>query len=262
MYELIDTVSTWLPGYMLTFSRISAMVLSMPVLGYSTVSPRIRILMAMLFTIVIAPMIGAQQFPQITSLLMFAVGIAREILIGLIIGFGARMIFEGFTMAGSFIGLQMGFAIMQVMDPSSNVRQPIISQFFLMVIVIFFLITDSHYFLIQTLYENFKIVQLGEGVFRPLVGEKLIEGGSMIYQLAVRFAAPAMIFLLLIDISLAFLARVMPQMNIFFVGLPLKVGMGIFTIIISLKIFQGLFGFIYDQMQTYVFTLVHGIGSL
>lgn len=79
------------------------------------------------------------------------------------------------------------------------------------------------------------------------------------YELALKFAAPTMVFLLTVDVAIAFMARVMPQLNIFFISLPLKIGAGIFLLIISLRIFQGLFSYVYDELEVFVTTIIRSV---
>ncbi len=244
---------------MLVFIRLSTMIMAMPVLGYATVSVHIRIMLAFILTLIIAPIIGIGNAPVYESILPLMLAIIREVLIGLFIGFGARLIFEGFAMAGSYIGYQMGMAIMNVFDPSTQQQQPIISNFWLLVIVVFFLVSDSHHFLIGVLFQNFDAVPLGMASFSNQLGHTMIEGGRILYELALQFAAPAMVFLLSIDIAISFMARVMPQLNIFFISLPLKIGAGIFLLVVSLKIFQTLFGYIYNELEIFVLNLLRGM---
>ena len=165
-------------------------------------------------------------------------------------------------MAGSFIGLQMGMAIMNVFDPSSQQQQPFITQLWMFVMIIFFLVTNSHHFLVETLFQNFSLIEPGGGVFSAGVGQSFVNSGSIMYELALKFAAPAMIFLLLVDISIAFIARVMPQMNVFFVSLPLKIGVGIMVLIISLRLFQVLFSTIYNEVETFVYSIINNLRTV
>lgn len=257
MYEVIDKISEWMPIYLMVFVRLSGMLVTMPILGYRTVAVRIRVMLAFILTLIIAPALGVQPFSELDSVLSVVLVVMKELFIGLMIGFGARVIFEGFAMAGSFIGRQMGMAMMNVLDPSSQEQQPIITQFWMFVMVIFFLITNSHYFLIETLFQNFAIIKPGSGYLTAGVGQAFVYSGTILFEMALKFAAPAMIFLLLVDISIAFIARVMPQMNVFFVSLPLKVGVGIVILIISLRLFQVLFGYVYGEVENFVLTIMN-----
>jgi len=262
MQDLFANIEKLLPLYVLVFARTSSLVATMPILGYNTVNIRIRLALGLLLTLIIAPSIADNYTLNYTSMGPLVLDVMREIFIGLLIGFGTRLIFEGFSMAGSFIGLQMGMAIMNVFDPSSQQQQPIISNFWLMIIIIFFLVTESHHFLIEVIYFNFQQIPVAGATINPVLGESMVVGGRMIFDLALRFAAPVMVFLLLLDVAIAFMARVMPQLNIFFISLPLKIGSGIFLLIISLKIFQTLFAYIYSEMETFVSTLIAGFGRI
>ena len=259
MFDVIDQLSLHIPLYLLVFGRISAMVLTMPVFGYSTVNTKVRLILSVSLTAIIAPLLIGKFTATYTTWLPFAVDMMREVFVGLLIGYGARLVFEGITIAGAFIGMQMGMAIMNVFDPSSQQQQPIISNFWLLVMVIFFLVTNSHYFLIATIFENFNMIKLGTAEFHPVIGREFIRGGSIMYDLALKFAAPTMVFLLVVDVAIAFMARVMPQLNVFFVSLPLKIGIGIFLLIISLKIFQSLFSYVIIEMETFVTSIIKGI---
>jgi flagellar biosynthetic protein FliR len=148
---------------------------------------------------------------------------------------------------------------MNVIDPNSENNQPVIGNFWLLVILTFFLVTNSHHFLVEILFYNFKAIPLNQATFSPAAGQQIVYGGSMIFELAVKFAAPMMILMLMTDVAIAFAARVMPQLNIFFISLPLKIGVGIFMLLVSLKIFQSMFGYIYENFESFLMDLIAGV---
>jgi len=259
MYAPIEKIAEWLPIFLVVFARLSAMTMTMPIFGYKTVNVRIRVMLSFMLTLIIVPVLGAKQFSEINSIITLLILLMKEILIGMMIGFGARLLFDGFSMAGEFIGRQMGMAIMNVLDPTSQEQQPIVTQFWMLIMVTFFIITNSHYFLIETLFQNFTLIPPGGGHFSAELGRTFISGGSQLFKIAVQFAAPAMIFLLLVDISIAFIARVMPQMNVFFVTLPLKIGVGMMVLIISLRLFQVLFSYINDEIENMVIVIMQNL---
>ncbi len=259
MFAFIDQIKLYTPLYLLVFARLSAMIYSMPILGYSTVYSKVRILFAALLTAIITPPILGQQPLVYQSWLLLSVDVMREVLLGLIVGYGTRMIFEGFTIAGAYVGMQIGFAVISVFDPSNQEQQPIISNFWFLVIITFFLVTNSHYYLIAVLFKNFSLIPIAAASFHPVVGRDLIHGGSLMFDLALKFGAPLMVFLLTIDVAIAFMARVMPQLNIFFISLPLKIGVGIFLLVLSLNIFQSLFAYVNTELQTFVDGILKGI---
>ncbi len=259
MFGFIDQLARQTPLYLLVFARLSAMLIVMPVFGFSTVSVRIRILFAFVLTLVIAPMLTPVMQYAPTRLLQLFIDVMREVFAGLLIGYGAQIIFEAIMIAGSYVGFQLGLAIMNVIDPTSQDQSPIIGNFWMLVILMFFIITNAHYFLIETIFMNFKIIHPAAAQFKGSLGVTVMRSGSMMYDMAIHFAAPIMVFILIFDVATAFMARVMPQMNIFFVSLPLKIIFGLFLLVVSLNIFQNLFGYFIDQMQGLVGQVIQGI---
>lgn len=260
MYDLIDKISLVLPVYLLVFARMSGMTTTIPIIGFGTVPVRVRVLFAAVLTLIIAPMLVPGFHHRFTSFLPLLIALVAEVFLGAFLGFGTRMIFEAFAVAGAFIGYQMGMAIMNVFDPGTQEQQPIIGNFWVLIIVVFFVVTNSHYFLIGSLFQNFKMIGLAGAQFSTQAGRNLIAGGTLIFDLALRFAAPTMIFLLVLDVALAFMARVMPQLNIFFISLPLKIGAGIILLILSLDIFQVLFSYVSQELQAILAGMLRSLG--
>ncbi|MCD6375097.1 MAG: flagellar biosynthetic protein FliR [Caldisericaceae bacterium] len=259
MFTFIDKISQLTPLYLLVFSRISAMLVTMPLFSFGAINVRVRVLLAFILTLIITPLLSQQMTYMPVHWLQLVLDVLREVLVGLMVGYGAQIIFEAIMIAGTYVGFQLGLAIMNVIDPTSQENMPIVGNFWVMVVLMFFIITNSHYFLVETLFFNFKIIKPSTAVFHAAAGQAVIETGKMMFDLAIRFAAPVMVFILLFDVAISFMARVMPQMNIFFVSLPLKIAFGIFLLIVSLNIFQGLFAYIIDQMQGMVGQIIRGI---
>ena len=234
--------------------------MTMPIFGYQTISRTIRLMLAMVLSIVVF-MIQPKIMISIHSLLELTTLLMRELLIGMILGFGARLIFEGITMAGSFIGRQTGLAIANILDPSSQEQVPIIGQFWSMLMMVYFFAINGHQFLINILVRNTSLIPLGGGEFTVHLGQTIFNGGSQAFVIAIQLAAPVMGLLLVVDTALALVARVMPQMNIFIVSLPLKLGIGLFGVISSLNIFQMLYYSFFDRLTLYMESLIKGLSG-
>lgn len=250
MFALFDQVRAALPLYMLIFIRLSAFLTAMPFFGSKSVYPRSRIHLAFFMTLVIGPIVSAGNTFATDNAIELAFAIVQEIFIGLIIGFSVRMIFEAAGLAGAFLSLQMGFAIMNVVDPNSDQSFPIVGQFWAFLFTIFFLANDGHHLLVATLFHNFAIIPPYGASISPDLGDLFVAGGTTMFDLAIRFAAPGFVFLLLMEIALAFVARVMPQMNIFFVSIPLKIMLGLIIILLSVNMIQIMFGTVLDLIKT------------
>ena len=261
-FEFADNLEIFVPGYMLVFTRLSAMLMTLPIFSYPMISGRVRVTFALLLTVIIGSVLTMDTVPPVTSLWLLTGLMAKEVVIGMIIGFGARMIFEGFSIAGGIVGLQMGMGIANVMDPTSREQIPIITQFWLPIMVLFLLLMDGHHFFIETFFGSFQMIPLGMGELSPNSGESIVRGGSRIYDIGIRFAAPSMAFLLLFDAGVGFMARTMPQLNVFFITLPLKIFSGLIMLIISLSIFQILFDSVYHDIIEFTGILIRQLSGL
>tara|TARA_B100001123_G_C15345850_1_gene1037116 strand:+ start:22302 stop:23099 length:798 start_codon:yes stop_codon:yes gene_type:complete len=260
--ELADQLHIVVPGYMLVFTRLSAMLITLPIFSYPMISGRIRIMFGFVLTLIIGSIVNIEAIPPITNLWILAGLMVKEVIIGMIIGFGGRLIFEGFSIAGGIVGLQMGMGIVNVMDPTSREQTPIITQFWLPMMILFLFLVDGHHFLIETLFGNFQLIPLGMGELSHQAGESVVRGGTKIYEIGIRFAAPSMAFLFLIDAGVGFMARTMPQLNVFFITLPLKIFSGLVILIVSINIFQILFDSVYDDMVRFTGTIIRQLSGV
>jgi len=252
MFQAIDILREMFPIYMLVFTRVSAMLLTLPVFGYQTVPGKVRLMLSLAITLLIAmPLSKEMTITYDSHWELFSI-VGSELLIGLMIGIGARFIFEAVTIAGSFISMQVGMGMMQVVDPNSSQQQPIVSQLLFMVVLVYFLALDGHHMLLEALFNSFKLIVPGGARFQSELGVHFISGGSLMYDLAFRLAAPALVFLILIDISLAFVTRMMPQANIFFISLPLKLGVGMVILILTLNIVQLMFAYLMQNLALFL----------
>ena len=236
------------------------MLAVLPIFGYATVLPRVRAFLALGLTFIVAPglpLISSEVFNSFTAVFWLC---GREIFTGLIVGYGARMIFEAIAMAGAYVSMQIGLAMINIFDPGMESQQPMISSFWMLVLTLIFLTTDSHYLFIETLYHNFAVVGLGQASFPNVLGETLVYGSSLIFDIALRFAAPAIVFFIIMEIAMAFMARVMPQMNVFFVALPVKISVGMVVLILSLNMFQTMFGYLYGNIEFMIEHLLLNLG--
>ncbi len=261
MAEMTAWLQRWLPQYLLVFIRLSGMAITLPILSYAAVLPRIRILFALLLAAIVLPMLPQTAMVSIQAVPQLIYYIARELMIGLIIGFGAKLIFEGFTIAGEFAARQIGLAMANVFDPASEQQVPIISQFWTMLLMVYFLSFNGHHFLIRIMVQNFTTVPPGEGVFSSPLAQNIVLGGSRMFIIAVRLAIPVIALLMIVDAGLALVARVMPQMNVYFVALPLKLCVGMFALISSLNIFEMLFQSIYSQLVNYLGSILYQLSG-
>jgi len=244
---------------MLVVTRIAALTYSLPFFGSPAITSRVRIMIALSLSFMILPMAGQENLGQDWSMGVLVLHIARETGIGLALGYGAKFFFEAFTLAGTFAGRQMGFAMSDLVDPITSVPQSMVGQFWALVAILFFLAIDGHHFLVRLMLENFNVVPLATGGITPQTGQLLITGSNEMFRIAIRLAAPALILTMMLDVGMAVLTRAMPKLQIFFVALPLKLLVGVFALIVSLQLFQAVFVTMVNESQAYLLDILSSL---
>jgi len=225
-------------AFFLAFLRIVALITVVPVFGSRAVPTQVKIFLSLLLTITILPVIKTQVLPTdlgFASLFLFAM---REVFVGLFLGFTTKFIFEGFQFAGRLIGNQMGLGVAELIDPESGAQASPIGNFFSLIAIVLFLQLDGHHFIISAMQDSFRILAINSEPF--LTGtatQKMLTMFSEIFVIAIKLAAPAMVAFAILEISMGIIARITPQMNIFFVGLPVRLGVGLIILTVSLPVF-------------------------
>jgi len=225
-------------AFFLAFLRIVAMILVVPVFGSRAVPTQIKIFLSLFLTITMIPGIKNQTLAAdigVTSLFLFSM---REVFVGLFLGFTTKFIFEGFQFAGRLIGNQMGLGVAELIDPESGAQASPIGNFFSLIAIVLFLLLDGHHFIISAMQDSFRTLPMNTDSF--LTGsatQKMLTMFSDIFVIAIKLAAPAMVAFAILEISMGIIARISPQMNIFFVGLPVRLGVGLLILTVSLPVF-------------------------
>lgn len=189
--------------------------------------------------------------------LNFILLIVREALIGLLLGFVAYLMFMTIQTAGSFIDIQIGFGIANVIDPMTGASAPIIGNFKYMIALLLFLTMNGHHYLLDAIVYSYKWVPIDNDLFLKMIdgslSEFLIRTFAQSFMLAFQMSAPLVTALFLTDVGLAFLARTAPQYNVFVIGVPLKIIVGLALLLILMPglavLFQNLFDIMFESMH-------------
>ncbi len=163
-----------------------------------------------------------------TDIVMLTVLLLKELTIGIMIGFSASLIFTGIQMGGHLLSVQMGLAIAMALDPVTGVQAPIVGQLYLFIASMIFIYLNGHQWLFSTIYESFLSIPVGMNFeFAGPIIQKLIFFFSQLFVSAFSLVMPIFQILLLITILMGFIAKILPQMNIFMVAMPFKIYVGL-----------------------------------
>ncbi len=236
--------------FLLAITRIMAILVQVPVLGGRLIPNEVKIGLGVLVTLLLAPVAMPKQFPlppeaPALPLLAYGVALARELAIGLMAGFAASATFGVLQMAGEFMSSGSGFAAARAFNPAFEGSGSSFDQLFLMVALLFFLVINGHHLVLIAVQQTFtalplngSLEQLGElaagGTLHS--AERLLTLTLQLISAGTLLALPVMGAALLADLTLGLLARVAPQVQVFFLGMPLKVGLSLLVLAATLQV--------------------------
>lgn len=238
MLDLVNYGAEKIQLFILLTMRTGGILMTAPIFSHRSIPRRISVAMTLGLTVVLMPIMAGYSLPQADSLIGLIFLCLKEIFVGVIIGLVFTIIFLGIRLAGSIVGYQIGFAMVNVVDPNSPNPVSILGEFWFLLATLIFLVINGHHIIISGLVDSFRIIPLGMATPSGEVGEWFMKYSSFVFILAIKFAAPVIITVFLAEVAMGVLARTMPQMNIFIVGFPLKIFVGLFLIGASLPAFS------------------------
>ena len=221
--------------FLLMLTRCSGIFMIAPFFGSLNIPVTIRAAAAFAFTLVLFPVVdGLGMVAAPPSVWAFAGSVLAELFIGWLIGFVACVCFSAIHMAGKVMDMQVGFAVVNVMDPTSGQQIPLIGSLLYNLGIIVFLVTNGHHVIITALAESFRMVPLAAMQPNLSLTMLLVDFTNGIFVTGMKIAMPVTFAILLVNVALGILARTMPQMNIFVVGIPLQlmVGVGVLSMLL------------------------------
>jgi flagellar biosynthetic protein FliR len=245
--------------FALVLLRMSGLVVFAPFFGGENFPQRARIGLAVFLSVLVFPSAGETLHGMGLPLNLVELGVLgiREIFVGVVIGYGAGLLFTGTQLAGELIGQQIGFALANVVDPITEQEVGLISFFKFSLTLILFLGLNLHLFMVQVLSYSYEAVGLGQSILRSELALALIELFGRIYQVGVISGGPVLLVMLMVSVTIGFLVRTMPQLNIMVVGLPLRTMVGLLTLMVAIRPFCHTVTYLADRFMRDVAGLVH-----
>ncbi|BAT71452.1 flagellar biosynthetic protein FliR [Thermosulfidibacter takaii ABI70S6] len=241
--------------FLLLLLRASFIVFFAPVIGSRSVPAVAKIALASFLAYSQISFIENIHVPETVVELLLVV--FRELLLGMSIGFASRLIFDGIQLGGQYVGYMMGFSIVNVVDPQAEAAVPLISHFENIIAVLFFLAIGGHLWFLSAFVDSLKIVPIEE----LSVGLKwtmyAVHLGEKIFVIGLKVNAPIFVVLFLIQLVMAIIARVVPQMNIFMVGFPIQIFVGLLLLAFSIRGMVALFTSEFMNMKLMMYSVIN-----
>lgn len=243
--------------FLICLARIAALVGSMPVFSGGQTPARIKAGMALVFTLVIFPVV-APRLPHL-SFEPFTLGmlLAKEAMLGVMVGFVARLMFTAVEFGGAVVGYQMGFAAANVFDPQNQRQSSLLSQFQNVFAILIFLAVDGHHLLLRATVESFRMLPPGSENLSGQAIPYLMELTSRMFVFAVKLSAPILAVLLITALAMGVMARVFPQLNVFMLSYPINIGLAFVVMGLTLNMAALLLEQEFNQMGGQILELFH-----
>src|SRR4051795_466569 len=230
----VSFLPVYAAAFMLSFARVGTMGMLLPGLGELTVSPRVRLTIALVLTAVIMPLHRGDYQIDLRAFGPVLLTLGQELLIGVVLGLLARLTIASLQIAGSVVAQQMGLGFVTAVDPTQGQQGAIVGNFLGVLGVTLIFATDLHHLVIAALNDSYTLFKPGEVPIIGDVASAVSSGVTGAFRIGIQLSAPFLVFGLLFNLGLGVLSRLMPQMQVFFVGMPLSILLGFLILIVVL----------------------------
>jgi flagellar biosynthetic protein FliR len=240
-------VLAWVSPILWPFLRVLALFGAMPVLGQRGVPMRLRVALAFLIAVCAQASLPAMPVVALDSAAALLL-VVQQLLVGLTLAFAARIVFAAIEFAGEVIGLQMGLNFAGFFDPTSGAESTAVSKFFGVTISWLFIVIDGHLLLISAVVQSFRAFPVGPEPFAFLHAVRPETWGAEVFRLGLWIALPLVAMLLFVNLVLGIISRVAQQMNVFAIGFPITLGVGLLGVLLTLPMMQAPFTMALEQL--------------
>lgn len=253
--EIYTHIDIWA----LIFCRIFFALVFLPVIVETKVPPQVKVgLSAILATIVFFTIdkIPLQYSGEVIGLTLLVV---KESVIGLIIGFSILIFFQVYYFVGNLLSTQGGIGMSTVLDPVNGMQMPILGKFYYMGFCALFILSGGYHWFISALVETFIHIPVGQGVLRPEIAYAVVEAIALFWEVSFKLASPIIAVIFIVDCGLGILARTVPQMNMFVIGIPLKMIILLVMLMVTTSLLPAFNNLIINHLTDTFFSIVRGL---
>lgn len=234
-YDALFGVS--ITQFLLGFVRASGMVLTAPLYQNKTVPASIKALLSVMLGLVVAPYVKCDFDLQSVDFWMAVSFLIQEVLVGMIIGYIVNMTFLSFQLAGHFFDVPIGFSMVNVLDQQSGTEVPLLAQFNMILVSLVYMAMRGHHVLLVSFIQSYDVVGVGELLIRRSATGVFLKIFADLFFLAFKIGMPIVATIFLVDILLGVISKLIPQINVFIVGFPVKIFIGLLVLFIFIPVY-------------------------
>jgi flagellar biosynthesis protein FliR len=222
-------------AFLLVFARIGTMLMLLPGIGEASITPRMRLAAALALALVILPLHRAAYRIDLTAAAPTVAMLGGELAIGALLGATARLAIGALQVTGSIVAQQLGLGFVTAIDPTQGQQGAIVGNFLTLTGVTLIFSTDLHYLAIAALDDSYTLFAPGEVPFTGDMAAHVTAAAAGAFRIGVQLSAPFLAFGLVFNLGLGILSRLIPQMQVFFVGMPLSILGGLLLLLIAVS---------------------------
>lgn len=238
-------IDAWIVFYAYPLARTLGLIATVPLWSTAGIPRRTRLILGLAIAVAIAPVLPPMPVVQPGSLAGLWI-LAQQMLIGIAMGFAARVVFAAVDMAGTYMGFQMGLGFATFYDPLEGGQTPVLSEFIGLLSLLLFMALDGHLLFVSTLARSFELIPVAPEALSPNSWRNLAELGGKIFSAGLLLCLPVLIALMITNIALGVLSKAAPQLNLLALGFPLTLAGGFVIIGLSLRYLAVPFQELYD----------------
>ncbi|MDQ2085879.1 flagellar biosynthetic protein FliR [Herbivorax sp. ANBcel31] len=223
--------------FLLVFVRMTGLFVIAPIFGRRNIPAYFKIGFSFLLALMLVNSLQVDGGLHYSSVFEYFLLVLKEFLVGITLGYVSYAIFTAIYLAGQLIDMKVGFGIVNVVDPLSNIQVPITSTFYFIFCMMIFLICNGHHILIRALFYSYEFVPLGLAIFEEELVNDVIRVFGNIFLVGFKISGPVVAAILIADVALGVISKTVPQLNVFIVGMPLKIFLGLSVMMLTVPIF-------------------------
>ncbi|OGO78429.1 MAG: flagellar biosynthetic protein FliR [Clostridiales bacterium GWB2_37_7] len=256
LYILIDKFVI----FFLILVRMSSLFIITPVFGTKNVPSYLKITFAFFCSVILITLMKDVNV-EFTNIYAYAALVAKELAVGLVLGYTSYLVFSALYFAGQIIDTQIGFGLVNVLDPLQDTQVPLTGNFMYIITILFFMLINGHYILLTALFKSYNVIPINSFVFNDVLFYNILNIFFETFAIGFKISIPVLAAALLAEIALGILAKTVPQMNVFVIGMPLKVGVGLLTLLAMMPMFISTMDVTFDKMYSYIYLIIKSMAK-
>lgn len=246
--------------FLLILVRMSSLFVITPVFGTRNVPAYLKIGFAFFCSIILVNLMKDVTV-EYTNIYGYTAMVIKEFAIGIILGYASYLVFSALYFAGQIIDIQMGFSMSNVLDPMQDSQVSLTGNFIYIIAILFFLLLNGHHILLTALFRSYNVLPIDSFAFNEVLFNNMLKVFSETFAIGFKISIPILAASLLAEVALGILAKTVPQMNVFVVGMPLKVGVGLLTLIAMIPMFISTMSITFDKMYGYIYLIIQSMAK-